>query len=544
MALKIKKFLSQKIYPSRSLFLRAIGWAFVPILGFAVFSFLTYPLKPHCSLGHGLLGCTPLCEPTSYFEDGRPAGYKTVPCYHEDPSNFQKILFNHWLLIPLFLFILFSLWIYKKGVKNVIKRLSYIAFAPIYIFKENRQNKNIVSRLLVIFILFFLFIEWALGYYVAGTILLGKEPFNFYTPPPQSSQITPPSFTGQDILDAVNKYRKENNVPELKLDEVLCNNIAQRYLDIKSGEKENIAHKGFDEWYKKYAEPYGYTVSENYACGQTPEDIIKAWSGSPSHNLSILDKKNKLACTYAAEGCVVILLGYKTATPQVKGTQIDNDPVVDCEIHPQCGGGSKKMRLSECNQMTCCLINEKCGGGGRFMSKKDCDQTICCQIGDKWYFYLDKNKCSEDQKNRYTSNLNQVLPTPSDNNSNKVPVFLSYLGRTIYCPPQNIDAVKSINQTMESKKQDWAKENLNCTNKFFETDPCHISCKNTMNSEWNNCTAQYGYSGEQYESCTNTASDNYSNCIKNCPSGSEYCKYVFSELRELLNQINNLCSYF
>lgn len=83
---------------------------------------------------------------------------------------------------------------------------------------------------------------------MAGTILLGKEPFNFYTPPPQLSQITPTSFTGQDILDAVNKYRKENNKPVPFYDEQVCK-IEERIAKIKEAFSINLDdHK--DLWPK------------------------------------------------------------------------------------------------------------------------------------------------------------------------------------------------------------------------------------------------------------------------------------------------------
>jgi len=414
MVLKIKKLLSKKIYLSKSIFLKTFAWLFVPILGFFIFSVFTYPLKPHCSLGSGILGCTPICEPISYFKDGRPAEYKITPCYHDKPVGYQEALFKNWFLIPLFLFIFFSLLIYKEGGKKVFERLKYIALAPVYLFRENRRNKNLFSRLVVLIMLFFLFTEWALGYYVVGATILGKEPFGFpSSPEPNQATKNLPSFTGQDVFNAVNSYRKKNNVSELKLDEKLCNNLRQRYLDIKKGEEEDVAHKRFDEWYQKYIKPYGYTVSENYACGHTPEDLIRAWDGSPGHRLSILDKKNKVACTYAAEGCAVIILGYKN-TSQIKGAKTSlDDPIVNCQINAECGGGSIQMRSSECDQMVCCLIDDKCGGGGKFITKEECEQSTCCEIGGKWYFYLSKERCIEDQKNNQ-NNLRQPKNDASD----------------------------------------------------------------------------------------------------------------------------------
>jgi len=165
-----------------------------------IFSYLIYPLKPHCSLGKGLLGCTPNCEAISFFENGRPAGYKVVPCYHENPTEFQKNIFKNWFLIPFALFTFGTLWIYREGPKQMIKKIIYIAFAPFYVFKENKENKNLLSQLGIIVILFFLVIEWALGYYVAGTTLLGIEPFNFFTspqPPFDSSEIIDPKICNE-----------------------------------------------------------------------------------------------------------------------------------------------------------------------------------------------------------------------------------------------------------------------------------------------------------------------------------------------------------
>jgi len=511
---KHKKTIEAKQRASKSLFLKTFLLLFLPLIGFIIFSYLTYPLKPHCSLGNGVLGCTPMCEPTSYFSDGRPAEYKVIPCYHAEPVEFQKTLFKYWFLIPFILFISLTLWIYKEGLKQFLKRLAYIAFAPVYIFKENRQNKSFLSRLAVIFMLFFLFIEWALGYYVAGITILGKESFNFLLSSPQSTQVSNslPSFTGQDVLDAVNKYRKENNVPELKLDKVLCNNLAQRYLDIKSGVEENIAHKGFDEWYKEYIEPYGYSVSEDYACGQIPEDIIKAWDGSPGHKLSILDKKNKVACTYAAEGCAVFVLGYKT-TPQVRGVQTgnENDPIVTCSISPECGGGSRQMRKSEC------------------------DQTTCCQIGDKWYFYLSRDKCLEDQKSKNSDKNNSSY-------RQKVPVFISYLGYTIYCPQENVSTIQSINQTMESKKSEWNRNYDNCVSFERENDPCRKSCKSQMESASWNCIQIYtDYLNSEYKACQNKVTDDYLSCNKECPDPYKTCEPFLAEQKYLSDEIYRLC---
>lgn len=64
-----------------------------------------------------------------------------------------------------------------------------------------------------------------------------------------------------------------------------------------------------------------------------------------------------------------------------------SDPVITCNVHTSCGGGSRQMKRSEC------------------------DQTTCCRIGDKWYFYLSKDKCKKDQED-YWANYYKSIPTP------------------------------------------------------------------------------------------------------------------------------------
>src|ERR1035437_2586243 len=45
-----------------------------------------------------------------------------------------------------------------------------------------------------------------------------------------------------------------------------------------------------------------------------------------------------------------------TQIPEVKAVYVDPDPIVNCNIRPNCGGGIIKMNKSQCEQSTCCLI--------------------------------------------------------------------------------------------------------------------------------------------------------------------------------------------
>jgi len=47
----------------------------------------------------------------------------------------------------------------------------------------------------------------------------------------------------------------------------------------------------------------------------------------------------------------------------------NQDPIVDCRISKECGGGSKELKSSLCDKMTCCLLDE----GSKFLTKYQCD---------------------------------------------------------------------------------------------------------------------------------------------------------------------------
>jgi len=118
-----------------------------------------------------------MCEPTSYFPDGKPAGYKETPCFHEEPNSLQRLLFQYAVLFYVAFLIFLSIAVFEIGLRRFLKKIVYIAFAPIFLIRENRKNENIISRVLVILISFLLIIEWGIGYLVVVKSLLGVNIF-------------------------------------------------------------------------------------------------------------------------------------------------------------------------------------------------------------------------------------------------------------------------------------------------------------------------------------------------------------------------------
>jgi hypothetical protein len=173
-----KKETAQTVKKRLPVLFEAFLMAFVPVIGFILFSFILYPLQPHCSLGNGALGCTPMCEATSYFENGQPSSYKTTPCFHDQPSSFQT--FSYKQPIPYYLIFLFPIAIgfLLLGPEKFYNSVLKILFYPYFLFKRNRENKNFISRFITIILFLPITIEWLIGYGILITTILGINLFS------------------------------------------------------------------------------------------------------------------------------------------------------------------------------------------------------------------------------------------------------------------------------------------------------------------------------------------------------------------------------
>ena len=105
-------------------------------------------------------------------------------------------------------------------------------------------------------------------------------------------------------------------------------------------------------------------------------------------------------------------------TSDNKGSNYTNSNTIDC-IGPD--GKEFKTSEAECKKlneswgkpvdyMVTCNVNANCGGGTRRLKKSECDNSTCCQIGSSWFFYTSKDKCTQDQ-NSYNRSHTYTYPT-------------------------------------------------------------------------------------------------------------------------------------
>ena len=79
-----------------------------------------------------------------------------------------------------------------------------------------------------------------------------------------------------------------------------------------------------------------------------------------------------------------------------------------------------------------CNISNNCGGGTRKIKQSECNNGTCCQIGSSWIFYTSRQKCTEDQ-NKYNSNY--TYPTYAPYPTYKPIPTVAYTTPTPYATP-------------------------------------------------------------------------------------------------------------
>ena len=121
-------------------------------------------------------------------------------------------------------------------------------------------------------------------------------------PPVQVNQ----DFTGQQVFDAVNAYRKSKDIPEVALNSILCNDLVSRWEDLR--DPDTKGHGALQAWFDKYL-PAGGTGGEIYATGPTVDSLIDFWKNSPGHRLMLENPDFLYGCAYASDNTGIFMFG-------------------------------------------------------------------------------------------------------------------------------------------------------------------------------------------------------------------------------------------
>jgi len=218
---------------------------------------------------------------------------------------------------------------------------------------------------------------------------------------------------------------------------------ANTFKGIKDRLPFTITTKEYEQNYKCFVNGRKYKVSKE-VCDDIRENITadqEANVKTPTPTPTTKIKNN---------------VSYPTSTP-------DPDPIVACNVHADCGGGSRQLR------------------------KSICEQSVCCQIGGSWIFYESDSKCIQDQQ----SNNNQGQNTTTNNTTSKIPVYLASSNSTRYCKPEGVNAIQSADQAIAQKNRDF-ETCLSDSNKNFKD--CIDKCTNNSIFDIcsNSCNITFG----------------------------------------------------
>lgn len=70
-------------------------------------------------------------------------------------------------------------------------------------------------------------------------------------------------------------------------------------------------------------------------------------------------------------------------------------------------------KVIDADPMVNCNVHDNCGGGTRYIKKSVCENSTCCKVGDDWIFYFSKDECNKDQK-EYREDLLKKMQEDDD----------------------------------------------------------------------------------------------------------------------------------
>ena len=154
---------------------------------------------------------------------------------------------------------------------------------------------------------------------IISVIVLASPSNNPPPPSPSPTQKTttkqssPTYYTGTQLWQEVQNYRRNNGVPEFKQDNTLCTIASIRVNQmIELGKLDN--HEGFTPLVDQFREDDRLThtnIAENILSGYlTPQEAVAAWNGSPGHQALLRDGAYVFACTAANHGYAVLIAAF------------------------------------------------------------------------------------------------------------------------------------------------------------------------------------------------------------------------------------------
>lgn len=146
-----------------------------------------------------------------------------------------------------------------------------------------------------------------------SVIVLASPQNKTFNQNPSPITPTPDYYTGVELWQEIQKYRREHGVPEFKQDNTLCTIASIRVNQlIELGKLDD--HQGFNpliQEYKQQGRIRFNQVAENILYGYpTAQAAIQAWDSSLGHQALMQDGSYVWACAAANHGFAVLIAAF------------------------------------------------------------------------------------------------------------------------------------------------------------------------------------------------------------------------------------------
>lgn len=292
-----------------------------------------------------------------------------------------------------------------------------------------------------------------------------------------------------EIYKLLNDYRKEKGLNPLVVNTLLEKSAEKNARDMENNNYwSNNNPSGIPPW--RFITDVGYNY--NFASQalsiayKTPSVVLNEWKASSINNdllsanfkeMGLFTECGVTISTYTKQCLVVMHLGSQiVVTPQIiTSPKIINTPVINNDPIIQC-----------ISTLT----------GIHKIKKSACDKATDCEINNKWYFYLSKKDCDNDQKKYWD---NYIKKLTEDDNTNYV-----------YTPP----ATHYENSDYTTNSQESNTGTIIENNTQQQSDDCKSQARKNYTELITSCN-QYSGTGT-YEFCLNNYRDNLNLELKNC----------------------------
>lgn len=375
--------------------------------------------------------------------------------------------------------------------------VAFLAMAVSNNKSKNNETSMLLKNILIMCFLYLLIspIVFATeGYRAANNEDYKKRLYSGNFPSTPSPTPTP-RYSALKLIELINEYRSNQKLAKLETDFEVCQ-VAQRFAD-QGKTNSTINYSDFSDLCSQCT---NITYNSLNIPNSSDSEILTFWKNEAGTGKNLLGKF-KYGCAAFKDGKPVFVFSNKAVKQTTApNTVSSNSGTIEC-IGPD--GKQFNTTMEACKSLNekwgkpvdyivDCGISLTCGGGSRKLKLSECNNTTCCQVGSNWIFYLSKDKCKADQGSGSGSNNNppQAVATSTQNTSPKVTFQATEtsIKGTYYCYENKVNSMVTQQSYVKILRESYELCNNSTYNQSKYSDCCSTkSCSTLSGAERDTC---------------------------------------------------------